>query len=81
MAIKVNKLVEKGVIGIFTITRPLLKRHLFTVFMTRTHYKSFVAAMIANSQVETFHKISGKDCYHLTMSEVQLFALVPSLNP
>lgn len=65
VAVRVNKLVEEGVIGKFTITQPKIKQHFITVFMATTDYKGFENAILKQSIVTSLYKVSGEGCYHL----------------
>lgn len=68
VAVRVSKLVDKGIIGKFTITQPQLKQHFITVFMATPNYTGFENAMLKQPMVSSLHKVSGEGCYHLIAS-------------
>lgn len=68
IAVRVNKLVEKGDIGKFTITQPKLHYHFITVYLASPAFDEFEAAMINHPFTKELHKISGDGCYYLKIA-------------
>ncbi len=68
VAVRVNKLVEAGIIGKFTITQPTRQLHFITVFLASPAFDEFEAAIIAHPLAESLYKISGQGCYHLQVT-------------
>lgn len=68
VAVRVNKLVETGIIGKFTITRPTRQLHFITVFLASPSFDEFETAITAHPLTERLYKISGQGCYHLQIT-------------
>lgn len=68
VAVRVNKLVEAGVIGKFTITQPTRQLHFITVFLASPAFDKFETAVTAHPLTESLYKISGQGCYHLQVA-------------
>lgn len=68
VAVRVNKLVEDGVIGRFTITQPSLTQHFITVFMNQPNFAEFETVITQYPNVTGFYKITGEGCYHIVFS-------------
>ncbi len=68
VAVRVNKLVEAGIIGKFTITQPTRQRHFITVFLASPAFDKFEEAFTAHPLTESLYKISGQGCYHLQIT-------------
>ncbi len=68
VAVRVNKLIDLGVIGKFTITQPTRQLHFITVFLSSPAFEQFEKAVTEHPLTESLYKISGQGCYHLQIT-------------
>ncbi|MFT8709524.1 MAG: AsnC family transcriptional regulator [Sporolactobacillus sp.] len=63
--LRVDRLIESGVLRKFTIDVTDEATQFITVYMATRQYRQFEEKMTVQSEIEAFHKISGDGCYLL----------------
>lgn len=82
VAVRVNKLIEIGIIQKFTIKQKHEneQRHFITIFLDNKDYQNFEDTLCKNILTDKFYKISGRGCYHLEIVTKNNFELDNYLN-
>lgn len=84
VAMRVQQLVDEGVIQHFGIVRGDLRRHFVTIFLDAPRFQEIETFLRQHPHVESASKIAGEGCYHAVLActdDAALEAFAEQLQP